>query len=53
MKYGVKHLTIEDKWKHVEFPEGVIILEVKSSTTLKRPGNNYKVWRIDYLEPLI
>jgi len=52
MKYQIKQITITERDK-VEFPEGAIILEVKPSTTLCKPGGNYRNWFIYYLEPLI
>ena len=55
MKYSFKQITIPDKNKagEIELPNGAIILEAKSSTTLVSHGENYRVWSIHYLEPLI
>jgi len=55
MKYKFKQVTISDKngEGEVELPNGTIIIEAKSSTTLVSHGENYRVWNIHYLEPLI
>jgi len=55
MKYKIKRLAMGKlaRKDEIELPDGTIILEAKSSTTLVSHGENYKVWEIHYLEPLI
>jgi len=36
----------------IELPKGVVIIKAEFSTTLVSHGENYRVWVIDYLEPL-
>lgn len=36
----------------VELPKGVVILKAEFTTTLVHPGENYRIWVIDYLEPV-
>jgi len=53
MKYKFKQITVRDKAGEIELPDGAIIIEAKSSITSVSHGEDYRVWTIHYLEPLI
>ena len=52
MKYKLKEITTITPEPIVELPDGAIIIKAEFSTTSVSHAEDYRVWVIDYLEPL-
>lgn len=53
MRYKFKRLTMPMvRNDEIELPKGAVIIKAEFSTVLAYPGENYRVWVIDYLEPI-